>query len=84
MPRAKPRIGQKPVEPKPSRDRVKAHRDRMRAKGMRLVQVWLPDTTTPEFRAEARRQARLINESPTAKDDQAFIDSVASIWSEDA
>jgi len=80
MPRLKPENSHQGPVTKSSRDRVKAHRERMRAKGMRLYQIWLPDTTTPEFRAEASRQARLIRDSPEEKDDQAFIDSVAAIW----
>ena len=43
-----------------SRDRVRAHRARMRAQGMRLVQMWVRDTRTPEFKAEAARQSRLV------------------------
>lgn len=61
-----------------SRDRVRAHRARMRAKGMRLVQFWVPDTRTPEFKAEARRQSLLVARSERERDDQAFIDAVSS------
>lgn len=68
--------------PKSSRERVRAYRERMRKKGMRLVQFWVPDTSTPEFKAEARRQSLLIANSPQERDDQAFIDSV-SIWWDD-
>lgn len=67
-------------EVKSSTERVRAYRERMRRKGMKLVQFWLPDTSTPEFKAEARRQSLLIANSPQEKDDQAFIDSVAVIW----
>jgi Protein of unknown function (DUF3018) len=52
----------------------------MRKRGMKLVQVWVPDPKSPYFFAEARRQARLIAESPSEKDDQAFIDSISD-WS---
>jgi Antitoxin MazE-like len=33
----------KSSEPKSSRDKVRAYRERMRAKGFRLVQLWVPD-----------------------------------------
>jgi hypothetical protein len=49
----------------------------MRAKGLRPVQLWLPDTRTPEFGAEARRQSRLVAESPGEADDQAFVDAIS-------
>ena len=31
---------------------VKQHRDRQRAKGLRLVQIWLPDTRSRQFAAQ--------------------------------
>ncbi|HKT20877.1 MAG TPA: antitoxin MazE-like protein [Stellaceae bacterium] len=39
-------------------------------------QSW--DTRSPVFAAEARRQCKLIAESPQAADDQAFIVSLSS------
>ena len=42
----------------------------------------LPDTSTPEFAAEAERQSRLIAESPQDAEDQAFLDS-ASVFFDD-
>jgi antidote-toxin recognition MazE-like antitoxin len=65
-----------PTRPKSSRDKVRAYRERMRRRGMKLIQIWVPDPKSPHFFAEARRQAKLIAESPYEKDDQAFIDSV--------
>ena len=64
-------------KPASSRDKVRAYRKRMRAKGMRLVQMWLPDTRTPEFAAEARRQSLRAATSATAQMDQAWIDSIS-------
>ncbi|HEX8241451.1 MAG TPA: antitoxin MazE family protein [Allosphingosinicella sp.] len=63
----------------PSRDKVRDHRARMRAKGMKLVQMWVPDTNSAEFKAEARRQARAIADSPHEADDQAFVDSLSEL-----
>jgi hypothetical protein len=62
---------------KSSRNKVQAYRARMRAKGLRLVQMWLPDTSTPEFAAAAHRASLAIANSPTEKEDQAFIDSIS-------
>ena len=63
-----------------SRDKVRNHRARMRAKGMKLVQYWVPDVSSPEFKAEARRQSKLIADSPHEADDQAFVDSISEFW----
>ena len=49
---------------KSSRDKVKAHRERMRRRGMKLVQIWVL-TLDPHFAAEARRQSRMLADSPT-------------------
>jgi len=72
----------KPTEARTSRDKVRAYRKRMRAKGLRLVQMWLPDTRTPEFAAEAHRQSLLANTSPFAAEDQAWVDSISD-WNSD-
>lgn len=63
-----------------SRDKVRNHRARMRAKGMKLVQFWVPDTSSPEFRAEARRQSLAAANSPTEAEDQAFVDSISEFF----
>ena len=60
-----------------SRRRVRAHRERLRAQGLRPVQIWVPDVTAEGFAAEAHRQSRAVAASETAEDDQAFIDSVS-------
>jgi hypothetical protein len=60
-----------------SRDKVREHRTRMRAKGMKLVQLWVPDVRSAAFEAEARRQARRVAECPHEAADQGFIDSIS-------
>jgi hypothetical protein len=59
-----------------SRDKVRAYRARMRAQGLRPVQIWIPDTRTPEFIAEARRQSLLIGTHPDEPEEQAWVDSM--------
>jgi hypothetical protein len=62
--------------PKSSRDKVREHRARLRAQGLRPITLWVPDVRSPEFIAEAHRQSRAVANSPHAEDDQAFIDSL--------
>ena len=59
-----------------SRDKVRQHRERLRRQGLRPVQIWVPDVRSPEFQAEARRQARAVAASSQEADDLAFIDSL--------
>lgn len=42
------------------REKVRADRARLRAQGVRPIQIWVPDVTSPAFKAEAHRQSRLI------------------------
>ncbi len=62
---------------KSSRDKVRAHRERLRSLGLRPVQIWVPDVRSPKFRAEAHRQSLAVASSPHADEDQTFIDEVA-------
>jgi hypothetical protein len=41
------------------------------------VQIWVPDVRSPDFGAEAHRQAAAVAASDHAADDQAFIDAVS-------
>lgn len=71
--------------PKPkaasSKARVAAHRRKLRAQGLRPIEIWVPDTSSPEFRAELRRQLQLVSRSAQEKDDQAFVDVLtAEVW----
>jgi hypothetical protein len=66
-----------PTSAKSSREKTRAYRERMRRKGFRLIQMWVPDTRSPEFAAEAHRQSLAIANSEQEKDDLAFIDSLS-------
>jgi hypothetical protein len=70
------------AKPRPSRAKVAAHRQRLRAQGLRPIQIWVPDVRSPEFAAEAHRQSLLIANSPYEADDQAFIDSISDYGDE--
>jgi hypothetical protein len=65
-----------------SREKVRAHRERLRAAGLRPVQIWVQDKRLPGFAAEARRQSLAVAKSARAADDQAFVDAI-SAWNED-
>jgi hypothetical protein len=64
-------------KPKSSRAKVGAHRARLRAQGLRPIQIWVPDVRAASFRQEAHRQSRAVAASAAAGEDQAFIDAVA-------
>lgn len=66
-----------------SKEKVKAHRDRLRAQGLRPIQIWVPDVRSPEFAAEARRQSLVASQSPYAAEDQAFVDAISADWGDE-
>jgi hypothetical protein len=70
------------ISPKPTRVKVREHRDRLRAQGLRPIQIWVPDVRAPSFRSEAHRQSLAVATSPQAGEDQAFIDAVSD-WTEE-
>ncbi len=42
------------------------HRDTLRMKGLRPVQIWVPDSRRPGFAAECRRQCQLVAQADMA------------------
>ena len=62
---------------KSSRDKVRAHRKRLRQQGLRPIQIWVPDMRSPAFAAEAHRQSLAVARSPNAKADHDFVDAVS-------
>lgn len=66
-----------PHDDSPVSRRVRNWRERMRAQGMRPIQMWVPDVRAPGFAAEAHRQSAAVAASDHAADDQAFIDALS-------
>jgi len=60
-----------------SRDKVRAHRKRLRQQGLRPIQIWVPDMRSPAFVKEAHRQSAAVAKSPHAKEDQDFIEAIS-------
>jgi len=73
-----PSASRKPTrKPKPSHVKVREHRDRLRALGLRPVQIWVPDVRARAFRTQAHRQSLAVAASAHARADQAFIDALS-------
>jgi hypothetical protein len=60
-----------------SRDKVRLHRERLRAQGLRPVQIWVPDVRARSFVRAARQQSKAVAASKRAKGDQRFIDAIS-------
>jgi hypothetical protein len=74
-----------PTKPRPtssSREKVRAHRERLRRQGLRPIQIWVPDVRALTFRAAAHRQSLAVAASLQAREDQAFIDAASEFRDE--
>ncbi|MGK2854898.1 MAG: antitoxin MazE-like protein [Microbacteriaceae bacterium] len=65
------------------RERVGEYRRRMRERGLRPLQVWVPDVRTETFAAEAHRQASLVAGADEDNDNQDFIEAISTRWDEE-
>ncbi len=67
---------------KPTRMKVQEHRERLRAQGLRPIQIWVPDVRAAGFLDQAHQQSAAVAASAHATDDQAFIDAVSAPFDE--
>lgn len=58
-------------------ERVKKHRDTLRAAGLRPVQIWVPDIRRAGFADECRRQSLIIAASTSEIELQDWLMQVA-------
>jgi hypothetical protein len=63
-----------------SRDKVRAHRERLRRQGLPPIQIWVPDVRSADFAAAAHRQSLAVANRPHARDIQDFIDASSAWW----
>lgn len=63
------------------RKRVAAHRAELRKRGLRPIQIWVPDTRAPGFAEEARRQSLLVDADDEFDEVMDFIER-NSAWPE--
>jgi hypothetical protein len=66
-----------------AKERIRNYRVRKRAAGLRLLQLWVPDTRSPRFVEECRRQSRLLRGDAAEADALDFIER-AGHWVDDA
>jgi hypothetical protein len=59
-----------------ARERVRKHRESLRARGLRPIQIWVPDTRKPGFAEEARRHCLAANDPAHDKEIFDFMEAV--------
>jgi len=62
-------------------ERHRSYRARLKARGMRQIVLWVPDTRRLGFAEEIRRQLALVEQSPEDREALSFI-AAAGDWSD--
>ncbi|HEY5568712.1 MAG TPA: antitoxin MazE family protein [Gammaproteobacteria bacterium] len=62
---------------KTAREHVSTYRSRMKTRGLRQVNLWLPDTRSPEFKKECRRQSLLVGAAERTQPLDALLNTAA-------
>lgn len=65
-----------PRPPKSAKTKMRDYRQRLRAAGLRPIQVWVPDVRSPGFKAALRRQVAALDSGQEAEA-MDFIEHVA-------
>lgn len=71
------------MKPMKVSERMRGYRTRKRASGLRLIQLWVPDTRSRRFAAECRRQSRLLRGDRAETEALEFI-ARAGEWDDSA
>ena len=64
---------------KAARKGIQAYRQRMRRKGFRQVNLWVPDTRAPEFVKECQRQSRLASATEQSEIDDLLLAATQTV-----
>jgi hypothetical protein len=58
-------------------ERVRRHREDLRAAGLRPIQIWVPDARRPGFADECRRQSAALRDDPHEAATLEWLDAAA-------
>lgn len=64
----------------PRERRFSAQQQKLGQAGLRLIEIWVPDTGAPGFTEECSRQSRLLAETgaESEAEDMAFIEQITA------
>ena len=64
-----------------SPEKFRRYRTRLKARGLRKIQLWVPDTTSPDFQSRIDQQIKLIESTHDDRDSLNFIEKIAD-WTD--
>lgn len=59
------------------REKMRRYRKRLRASGLRPIQIWVPDTRSKHFSEEIKRQSLLVSSSSEDEAVMNFIEAAS-------
>jgi len=60
---------------KSAKHKMSDYRDRMRARGLRPIQLWVPDLRDPERVERLRAEVRFLRDHASSRDGNRFLDA---------
>ena len=64
-----------PTNPKRTKSKMQRYRERLRASGLRPIQIWVPDTRAPGFAAEVKAQSLRVSRHRSSREALDFIEA---------
>ena len=61
---------------------MRKHREEMRRRGFKLVQLWVPDASAPGFGAELQRQIRSLAARSDREADVFTNAALSAVWND--
>ncbi len=58
-------------------ERVRKHREQLRAEGLKPIQIWIPDTQSESFRQKCQRESIFLASDPQEAEILKWISQVA-------
>ena len=69
--------------PRPATTKMSDYRARQRARGLRPIQIWVPDVRAPQLAAEIRRQSLQVRRRKSEREALDFIESAGDLDADD-
>jgi hypothetical protein len=63
---------------KSAAEKMRTYRQNLRRRGMKMLQLWVPDPAAPGYAEEMRRQCQLLNEHGRAGSDTDWIEELGA------
>ena len=63
---------------KSATEKMRTYRQSLRQRGMKLLQLWVPDPAAPGYAEEMRRQCQLLNQHGRSGSDTDWVEDLGA------